>query len=79
MNNDIVYDQQTNMRVRREVTLPLILLLEVEVLEAEVDLYDAGGLDPGPEDVLLGGLVVLGTQPIKVVQETKLSVKNLKV
>ena len=65
--------------VNNDIVLPLILLLEVEVLEAEVDLYDAGGLDPGPEDVLLGGLVVLGTQPIKVVQETKLSVKNLKV
>ncbi len=43
--------------------------LEVEVLEGEVDLHDSGGLHPGPEDVLLGRLVVLGAEPLKVVQE----------
>ena len=46
------------------------LSLEIEVLEREVDLDDAGGLDPGPEDVLLRGLVVLGAKPVQVVQET---------
>ena len=48
----------------------LRLSLEIEVLEREVDLDDAGGLDPGPEDVLLRGLVVLGAQSVQVVQET---------
>ncbi len=46
-------------------------LLEVEVFEGEVDLHDAGGLHPGPQDVLLCGLVVLRTQPVQVVQETR--------
>ena len=41
------------------LAVAVVYLLEVEVLEWEVDLYDAGGLDPGPEDVLLRGLVVL--------------------
>lgn len=30
--------------------------------------YDAGGFDPGSEDVLLGGLVVAGADPIQAVQ-----------
>ena len=34
-----------------------------------MDLYDSRGLDPGPEDVLLRGLVVLGAQPLQVVEE----------
>ena len=34
-----------------------------------MDLYDSRGLDPGPEDVLLRGLVVLGAQALQVVQE----------
>ncbi len=46
-------------------------LLEVEVFEWEVDLHDAGGLHPGPQDVLLCRLVVLRTQPVQVVQETR--------
>ena len=35
--------------------------LEVEVLEREVDFHDAGCLHPRPQDVLLCGLVVLGS------------------
>ena len=46
-------------------------LLEVEVLEGEVDLYDSGGLDSGAEDVLLRRLVVLGAETLEVVQETE--------
>ena len=34
-----------------------------------MDLDDSRGLDPGPEDVLLRGLVVLGAQALQVVQE----------
>lgn len=41
---------------------------EVKVLEREVGFYDAGGFDPGSEDVLLGGLVVAGADPIQAVQ-----------
>ena len=36
-----------------------------------MNLDDARGLDPGPEDVLLGGLVVLGSQSVKIVKETE--------
>ena len=38
--------------------------LEVEVLEGEVDLDDAGRLDPRPQDVLLCWLVVLGSESV---------------
>lgn len=41
---------------------------EVEVLECEVGFYDASGFDPGSEDILLGGLVVGGPDPIQAVQ-----------
>lgn len=41
---------------------------EVEVLEREVGLHDASGFDPGSEDVLLGGLVVGGPNPVQAVQ-----------
>lgn len=41
---------------------------EVEVLECEVGFYNAGGFDPGSEDVLLSGLVVSGSNPIQAVQ-----------
>lgn len=41
---------------------------EVEVLECEVGFYDASGFDPGSEDILLGGLVVGGPNPIQAVQ-----------
>ena len=34
-----------------------------------MDLDDSRGLDPGPEDVLLRRLVVLGAQALQVVQE----------
>lgn len=40
----------------------------MKVLEGEVGFYDAGGFDPGSEDVLLGGLVVSGPDPIQAVQ-----------
>ena len=36
-----------------------------------MDFDDASGLDSSSQDVLLGGLVLLGTQPVEVVQETK--------
>ena len=42
---------------------------EVEVLEGEVDLDDAGGLDARAQNVLLGGHVVSCAQPIQAVQE----------
>lgn len=38
--------------------------LKVEVLEGEVDLHDARGFHSRPEDVLLRGLVVLGSQSV---------------
>ena len=38
--------------------------LEVEVLEGEVDLDDAGRLDSRPQDVLLCWLVVLGSESV---------------
>lgn len=41
---------------------------EVEVLECEVGFHDASGFDPGSEDILLGGLVVGGPDPIQAVQ-----------
>ena len=37
---------------------------EVQVLEGEVCFYDARGLDPSPEDVLLCGLVVCCANPV---------------
>lgn len=37
---------------------------EVEVFEGKVCLDDASGLHSGPQDVLLRGLVVRGTNPI---------------
>lgn len=40
----------------------------MEVLECEVGFYDAGGFDPGSEDILLGGLVVSSPNPIQAVQ-----------
>lgn len=40
----------------------------MKVLECEVGFYDAGGFDPGSEDVLLSGLVVSGSNPIQAVQ-----------
>jgi len=43
--------------------------LEVEVLEVEVDLDNAGRFDPGAQDVLLRGRVVTGAQTIQIVQK----------
>jgi len=43
-------------------------ILEVQVLEGEVGLYDAGGLHPGAQHVLLGGDVVGTGYPLQVVQ-----------
>ena len=45
--------------------------LEVEVFEWEVNLHNARSLDPGPQDVLLGRLVVLGSQSVQIVKETE--------
>ena len=42
---------------------------EVEVLEGEVDLDDAGGLDARAQDVLLGGHVVRRAQSVQAVQK----------
>ena len=44
--------------------------LEVEVLEWKVNLYYAGGLDPGPEDILFSRLVVLCSKSVKIIKET---------
>lgn len=38
--------------------------LEIKVFEREVDFDDAGGLDARPEDILLRGLIVLGSQSV---------------
>lgn len=45
-------------------------LLEVKVLEGEVHLYDAGGLNAGTQNILFRRLVILGAQSVQVVQET---------
>lgn len=42
--------------------------LEVQVLEGEVRLHDACGLDPGPQDVLLSGDVGGLGYPVQIVQ-----------
>ncbi len=44
-------------------------LLEVHVLELEMNFDDSGGFHSCPQDILLRGSVVFGTQPIKVVEE----------
>lgn len=44
------------------------ILLEVEVLECEMRLHDAGGLHSGPQHVLLRGDVLALGYPLKVVQ-----------
>ena len=45
--------------------------LEVEVLEGEVHLHDARGLDARAQDVLLGRHVLLLAQAVQVVQEAE--------
>ena len=57
-------------KLQNERRAPCKYLLEVEVFEGEMHFYDAGGFDSGPQNVLLGGLVVFGTQPLQVIQET---------
>lgn len=47
------------------------LLLEVQVLESEVCLDDAGSFHSGPQHVLLGGNVVCSCYPLKIIQITK--------
>lgn len=44
------------------------ILLEVQVLECEVCLHDAGGLHSGPQHVLLRGDVLALGYPLQVVQ-----------
>lgn len=46
-------------------------LLEVEFLESEVSLHDAGGLDSGSQHVLLGGDVIGFGYPLQVIQITE--------
>lgn len=48
--------------------LSLAALLEVKLLESEVSLHDASGLDAGPQHILLGGDVVGLGYPFQVVQ-----------
>lgn len=43
-------------------------LLEMQVLKGEVSLYDARGLHPGSQHILLGGNVVPSGYPLQVVQ-----------
>jgi hypothetical protein len=43
---------------------------EVEVFECEVDLDNARGLHPGPEDVLLRGLIIWLAQTVQIIEET---------
>ena len=45
-----------------------VALLEVQLLEGEVSLHNAGGLDPGPQHVLLCGDVICFSYPLQVVQ-----------
>lgn len=65
-----------NICGRRFVFLPPLTsprspsLLEVQVLECEMRLHDAGGLHPGPQHVLLGGDVLTLGYPLQVVQVT---------
>lgn len=42
--------------------------LEVQVLEGKVRLHDAGGLYPGPQDILLRGDVGCLGYPVQVIQ-----------
>lgn len=42
--------------------------LKVQVFEGEVCLHDAGGLDSGPQHVLLCGDVVCFGYPLQVIQ-----------
>lgn len=46
-------------------------LLEVEVLEGEVSLHDAGGFNSGAQNVLLGGNVGRLGYSIQVIEVTK--------
>ena len=48
--------------------LHLSALLEFEPLECELRLDDAGGLDPGPEHVLLRGHVVRAADAVEGVE-----------
>ena len=50
------------------ILFPFNALLEFEPLECELRLDDAGGLDPGPEHVLLRGHVVRAADAVEGVQ-----------
>lgn len=53
----------------KKISSPTFMaLLEVELLECEVSLHDAGGLDAGSQHVLLSGDVVGLGYPFQVVQ-----------
>lgn len=48
-----------------------LALLEVQFLESEVSLHDAGGLDPSSQHILLGGDVICFSYPLQVIQVTE--------
>ena len=52
-------------------------LLEIQVFEWKVDFHDTSGLDSGPQNVLFGGLILFGTKPIEIIQETVIKNKTL--
>lgn len=43
-------------------------ILEVQILKGEVSLYDACGLHPGAQHILLGGDVVSTGYPLQIIQ-----------
>lgn len=45
-------------------------LLEVQFLESEVSLHDAGGLHPSSQHILLGRDVICFSDPLQVIQVT---------
>ena len=58
----------------RKCTLPLCI---ASYLDMELNLNDAGGPDPGVEDVLGGGDVAVLAQPSDVLQEVLGAVRQL--
>ena len=55
-------------RQRKTILFHLSFSLEFEPLECELRLDDAGGLDPGPEHVLLRGHVVRAADAVEGVE-----------
>ena len=50
--------------------------LEIQVFEGKVDFHNTSGLDSGPQNVLFGGLILFGTKPIEIIQETVIKNKT---